>query len=69
MSKFEIAKQVAAAKRQRMWGEFKVMVLALSGVEEDGESLSKTANGGKGAGLMAYTKALWESVKDSFESQ
>lgn len=69
MSKFEIAKQVAAAKRQQIFNKFEAKVLTLSGVEVRGESLSKTANGGKGAGLMAYTKALWESVKDSFESQ
>ena len=69
MSKFMIAKLVAAAKRQRILDEFRRLVLVSRGVEVKTESLNATAKGGNGAGLMAYTKALWESVKNCFEEQ
>ena len=69
MSKFMVAKLVAAAKRQRILDEFRRRVLVLGGVEVKGESLNATIKCGNGAGLMAYTKALWESVEESFEEQ
>ena len=69
MSKFMIAKLVAAAKRQQILDEFRRRVLVLEGVVVKTESLNATAKGGNGVGLMAYTKALWKSVEDSFEEQ
>ena len=48
---------------------FRRLVLVSRGVEVKTESLNATAKGGNGAGLMAYTKALWESVENCFEEQ
>lgn len=60
MSKFMIAKMVAAAKRQQILDEFRRRVLVSEGVEVKTESLNATAKGGNGVGLMSYV--LYKTV-------